>query len=53
MCTAIPRMERPWQLSPIPVLIAPDEFAGIAGGLTQRARLSTGCSPISTARGAR
>ncbi len=32
-------MERPWQLSPIPVLIAPDEFAGIAAGLTQRARL--------------
>ena len=32
-------LERPWQLSPIPVLIAPDEFASIAAGLTQRARL--------------
>jgi uncharacterized circularly permuted ATP-grasp superfamily protein/uncharacterized alpha-E superfamily protein len=32
-------MERPWQLSPLPVLIAPDAFAGIAAGLTQRARL--------------
>jgi len=32
-------MERPWQLSPLPVLIAPDEFASIAAGLTQRARL--------------
>ncbi len=32
-------MERPWQLSPIPVLIAPDEFAYIAAGLSQRARL--------------
>jgi uncharacterized circularly permuted ATP-grasp superfamily protein/uncharacterized alpha-E superfamily protein len=32
-------LERPWQLSPIPVLIAPDEFAGISAGLTQRAQL--------------
>jgi uncharacterized circularly permuted ATP-grasp superfamily protein/uncharacterized alpha-E superfamily protein len=32
-------MERPWQLSPIPVLIAPDEFSSLAAGLTQRALL--------------
>ena len=32
-------MERPWQLSPIPVLIAPDEFANLSAGLIQRARL--------------
>ncbi|HEX3695479.1 MAG TPA: circularly permuted type 2 ATP-grasp protein [Polyangia bacterium] len=32
-------MERPWQLSPIPVVIAPDEFAAVAGGLEQRAHL--------------
>ena len=32
-------MERPWQLSPIPVLIAADEFASVSAGLTQRARL--------------
>ncbi|HET6150260.1 MAG TPA: circularly permuted type 2 ATP-grasp protein [Polyangia bacterium] len=32
-------MERPWQLSPIPVLIAADEFASLSAGLVQRARL--------------
>jgi uncharacterized circularly permuted ATP-grasp superfamily protein/uncharacterized alpha-E superfamily protein len=32
-------MERPWQLSPIPVLIAADEFASLSAGLAQRARL--------------
>ena len=32
-------MERPWQLSPIPVLIAPEEFATVAAGLAQRAHL--------------
>ncbi len=32
-------MERPWQLSPIPVVIASDEFASLAAGLAQRARL--------------
>ena len=33
-------MERPWQLSPIPVLIAPDEFAAHRRrALSQRARL--------------
>ena len=32
-------MERPWQLSPIPVVIAPDEFTAVAAGLEQRAHL--------------
>ncbi len=32
-------MERPWSLSPIPVLISSDEWRGIQEGLTQRARL--------------
>ncbi len=32
-------MERPWQLSPIPVVIAPDQFAAVAAGLAQRAHL--------------
>ena len=32
-------MERPWQLSPIPVVIAADEFASLSAGLAQRARL--------------
>ncbi|MEP6653956.1 MAG: circularly permuted type 2 ATP-grasp protein [Myxococcales bacterium] len=32
-------MERPWRLSPIPVVIGPDEFASLSVGLTQRALL--------------
>ena len=32
-------MERPWRLSPIPVLIGPEEFAALSVGLAQRARL--------------
>src|SRR4051794_38286064 len=32
-------MERPWSLSPVPVLVAPDEWAGLAAGVAQRARL--------------
>jgi uncharacterized circularly permuted ATP-grasp superfamily protein/uncharacterized alpha-E superfamily protein len=32
-------MERPWPLSPLPVLLGPDEFAALAAGLDQRARL--------------
>ncbi|MBC8131433.1 MAG: circularly permuted type 2 ATP-grasp protein, partial [Deltaproteobacteria bacterium] len=32
-------MERPWRLSPIPVVIGPDEFATLSVGLTQRAVL--------------
>ncbi|MES1171849.1 MAG: circularly permuted type 2 ATP-grasp protein [Bacteroidota bacterium] len=30
-------MERPWRLSPIPVLVGPTEFAALSVGLTQRA----------------
>jgi uncharacterized circularly permuted ATP-grasp superfamily protein/uncharacterized alpha-E superfamily protein len=32
-------MERPWRLSPIPVVIGPGEFAALSVGLTQRALL--------------
>jgi uncharacterized circularly permuted ATP-grasp superfamily protein/uncharacterized alpha-E superfamily protein len=32
-------MERPWPLSPLPVLIPPAEFASLAAGLQQRGRL--------------
>jgi uncharacterized circularly permuted ATP-grasp superfamily protein/uncharacterized alpha-E superfamily protein len=32
-------MERPWSLSPVPVLIAPEEWTGLATGVAQRARL--------------
>ncbi len=32
-------MERPWRLSPIPVVIGPEEFATLSVGLAQRARL--------------
>jgi uncharacterized circularly permuted ATP-grasp superfamily protein/uncharacterized alpha-E superfamily protein len=32
-------MERPWQLDPIPFIIAPDEWRGLEGGLIQRASL--------------
>jgi uncharacterized circularly permuted ATP-grasp superfamily protein/uncharacterized alpha-E superfamily protein len=32
-------MERPWRLSPIPVVIGPDEFATLSIGLGQRALL--------------
>lgn len=32
-------MERPWRLSPIPVLIGPEEFGALSVGLAQRARL--------------
>jgi uncharacterized circularly permuted ATP-grasp superfamily protein/uncharacterized alpha-E superfamily protein len=31
--------ERPWPLSPIPLMIAEDEWRGIAAGVAQRARL--------------
>jgi uncharacterized circularly permuted ATP-grasp superfamily protein/uncharacterized alpha-E superfamily protein len=31
--------ERPWPVSPIPLLIAEDEWTGIAAGVTQRAEL--------------
>ncbi|MDX7952968.1 circularly permuted type 2 ATP-grasp protein [Lichenihabitans sp. Uapishka_5] len=31
--------ERPWPLSPVPLLIEADEWAGIAAGVAQRARL--------------
>jgi uncharacterized circularly permuted ATP-grasp superfamily protein/uncharacterized alpha-E superfamily protein len=32
-------MDRPWQLDPVPLLIAPDEAAALTVGLTQRAQL--------------
>jgi uncharacterized circularly permuted ATP-grasp superfamily protein/uncharacterized alpha-E superfamily protein len=32
-------MERPWSLSPVPVLIAPEEWAALSEGVAQRARL--------------
>jgi uncharacterized circularly permuted ATP-grasp superfamily protein/uncharacterized alpha-E superfamily protein len=32
-------MDRPWELDPIPLLIAPDDAATIEAGLAQRARL--------------
>jgi uncharacterized circularly permuted ATP-grasp superfamily protein/uncharacterized alpha-E superfamily protein len=32
-------LERPWPLDPVPVLLAPDEFASLAAGLAQRATL--------------
>ena len=32
-------LERPWPLDPVPVVLAPDEFAGLAAGLAQRATL--------------
>jgi uncharacterized circularly permuted ATP-grasp superfamily protein len=32
-------LDRPWPLDPVPVLLAPDEFAGLAAGLAQRATL--------------
>src|SRR5262245_41945766 len=32
-------MERPWPLSPLPVLLGPAEFAGLQAGIDQRARL--------------
>jgi len=32
-------MERPWQLDPIPFVIAPDEWRALEGGLIQRATL--------------
>jgi uncharacterized circularly permuted ATP-grasp superfamily protein/uncharacterized alpha-E superfamily protein len=32
-------MDRPWSLSPVPVLIGPEEWAAIAEGVAQRARL--------------
>lgn len=32
-------LERPWNLSPVPVLIAPEDWAPIRNGLSQRARL--------------
>jgi len=32
-------MERPWSLSPVPVLVAADDWAQLAAGVAQRARL--------------
>ena len=32
-------LDRPWPLDPVPVVLAPDEFAALAGGLAQRATL--------------
>src|SRR3569623_2067047 len=32
-------MERPWSLSPVPVLVAVDEWVALAAGVAQRARL--------------
>ena len=32
-------LERPWPLDPVPVVLAPDEFAKLAEGLGQRARV--------------
>jgi len=32
-------MERPWSLSPVPVLVAADEWASLAASVAQRARL--------------
>jgi uncharacterized circularly permuted ATP-grasp superfamily protein/uncharacterized alpha-E superfamily protein len=32
-------LERPWPLDPVPVVLAPDEFAALATGLAQRATL--------------
>ena len=32
-------MDRPWQLDPIPLLIAPEEWTTLEAGLVQRARL--------------
>jgi uncharacterized circularly permuted ATP-grasp superfamily protein/uncharacterized alpha-E superfamily protein len=32
-------LDRPWPLDPVPVLLAPDEFAALAAGLAQRATL--------------
>ena len=32
-------LERPWPLDPVPVVMAPDEFAQLAAGLAQRATL--------------
>ncbi len=32
-------MERPWSLSPVPVLIAAEEWSALAAGVAQRARL--------------
>src|SRR3954469_9000134 len=32
-------LDRPWPLDPVPVVLAPDEFASLAGGLAQRATL--------------
>ncbi len=32
-------LERPWRLSPVPLLIGPDDWAGLARGLSQRGEL--------------
>ena len=32
-------MERPWQIDPLPLVIAPDEWHALANGLIQRAKL--------------
>src|SRR5262245_47171795 len=32
-------LDRPWPLDPVPVVLAPDEFASLAAGLAQRATL--------------
>ena len=47
-------LERPWPLDPVPVLLAPDEFARARRrGSPSGRRCSTGCWPISTGRAAR
>ena len=43
-------LERPWPLDPVPVVLAPDEFAAWRLGWRSARRCSTGCWPISTAR---
>src|SRR5687768_12161962 len=32
-------MERPWSLSPVPVLLGPDDWSALSEGVAQRARL--------------
>ena len=46
-------LERPWPLDPVPVVLAPEEFAAPRRrAWPSGPRCSTGCWPISTARGA-
>src|SRR4029078_8402095 len=39
VCGAAGGRDRPWPLDPVPVVLAPDEFATLAEGLAQRATL--------------